>query len=184
MVSLCLCSQLIFSACCPLKIILRRSPISEGKQVNHSAGNVLNGAVCTNEIEDRSSQSAVVAFTECLWYWCWGCMAGVCCMSTGYWEHVSEPQPLNWENPSSSCRGDFGHSYGKAGRRGRAHGQCLVLDWCRLSCGILVLGFCTDAATPGGAQARAKGNNGMVDSVWCRNGLCFQKNKNKSKGGG
>lgn len=83
--------------------------------------------------------------------------------------HVSEPQPLNWENQSSSCRGDFGHSYGKAGRRGRANGQCLVLDWCWLSCGISdgVLGFCTDAATPGGAQARAKGNNGMM---WTQSG--------------
>lgn len=85
--------------------------------------------------------------------------------------HVSEPQPLNWENLSSSCRGDFGHSHGMAGRRGRTHSQCLVLDWCWLSCGISdnVLGFCTDTLTPGGAQARAEGNNGMVDSVWCRN---------------
>lgn len=62
-------------------------------------------------------------------------MLGLHGWSTGYVHripgaHVSEPQPLNWEYQSSSCRGDFGYSCGKAGRRGRIHGQCLVLDWC------------------------------------------------------
>lgn len=84
--------------------------------------------------------------------------------------HVSKPQPLNWENQSSSCTRELGQSCGKADRRGRAHGSCLVLGWCWLRCGISdnVFGLCTDAATPGGVQARATGNTGMM---WIRSGV-------------
>lgn len=112
MASLCLCCQLIFSEDHTGKIFSNFCGKTKG---NHFAGCALDGAVCTNEIEDRSSQGPVVAFTECSWCWCWGYMAGVLCMST-----VHE-QPLNWENQSSSCRGDLGHSCRKAGRRGRTH---------------------------------------------------------------
>lgn len=100
--------------------------------------------------------------------------------------HFSKPQPLNWENQSSSCRRELGQSCGKAGRRGRAHGSCLVLGWCWLRCGIsdnvwLVHRCCNSWRSLG--KSRRKYWHG-VDSVWCRDVLCFQNNKNKSKGGG
>lgn len=112
------------------------------------------------------SQSACMCL--CLRDWCLGlCGGSAVCVSRILGAHkpyVSEPQPLNWDNQSSSCRGELGHSCGKAGRRRRAHGHCLVLGCCWLRCGISdnVFGLCTDAAAPGGAQAGATGNTGML----------------------
>lgn len=42
----------------------------------------------------------------------------VCRVLVAHEPHVNDPQPLNWENPSSSCSGELGHACGEAGRGG------------------------------------------------------------------
>lgn len=152
-----------------LKIILRISSlVLKGKQ----RGTAPQGRAGTEEVGGCSLPRAEVCFcSQNGWLGPLGRSTSRVRRTLGAREpHVSEPQPLNRENQSSSCRVEPGHSCEEAGKRGRAHSHCSVSGWYWLRHGISdnVSGSCTKTSALGGTQAGAPGNTGMM---WIRSGV-------------